>query len=210
MVQKRPFSGNTRDLSADPDRSRVEAGVQGSLVAVPGLPVVATPRGGPDRRSSAAWPLPVTAVTRRDQSRLDPPYGMHPPTPQPHPRCAPGTNTIQTYSSRPDARGSGARNWSKSRHGSILGNTGPVKSWSCSTEAILLVPLTGPGPLTPSLSPKGGQGCGPGTISYRVSEGGERARSPCHSIARNKKMRPETVPRARSTPTFHRPGARVG
>ncbi len=23
MVQKRPFSGNTRDLSADPDRSRV-------------------------------------------------------------------------------------------------------------------------------------------------------------------------------------------
>ena len=26
MVQKRPFSGNTRDLSADPDRSRVGAG----------------------------------------------------------------------------------------------------------------------------------------------------------------------------------------
>ncbi len=28
MVQKRPFSGNTRDLSADPDRSRVGAGLR--------------------------------------------------------------------------------------------------------------------------------------------------------------------------------------
>ncbi len=37
MVQKRPFSGNTRDLSADPDRSRVGAGLRESLVAVLGL-----------------------------------------------------------------------------------------------------------------------------------------------------------------------------
>ena len=39
MVQKRPFSGNTRDLSADPDRSRVGAGLHESLVAVLGLQV---------------------------------------------------------------------------------------------------------------------------------------------------------------------------
>ena len=37
MVQKRPFSGNTWDLSADPDRSRVGAGLRESLVAVLGL-----------------------------------------------------------------------------------------------------------------------------------------------------------------------------
>ena len=37
MVQKRPFSGNTRDLSADPDRSRVGAGFRESLAAVLGL-----------------------------------------------------------------------------------------------------------------------------------------------------------------------------
>ena len=37
MVQKRPFSGNTRDLSADPDRSRVGAGLRESLAAVLGL-----------------------------------------------------------------------------------------------------------------------------------------------------------------------------
>ncbi len=37
MVQKRPFSGNTRALSADPDRSRVGAGLRESLVAVLGL-----------------------------------------------------------------------------------------------------------------------------------------------------------------------------
>ena len=37
MVQKHPFSGNTRDLSADPDRSRVGAGLRKSLVAVLGL-----------------------------------------------------------------------------------------------------------------------------------------------------------------------------
>ena len=37
MVQKRPFSGNTRDLSADPDRSRVGAGLRESLVALLGL-----------------------------------------------------------------------------------------------------------------------------------------------------------------------------
>ena len=37
MVQKPPFSGNTRDLSADPDRSRVGAGLRESLVAVLGL-----------------------------------------------------------------------------------------------------------------------------------------------------------------------------
>ena len=37
MVQKRPFSGNTRDLSADPDRSRVGAGLRDPLVAVLGL-----------------------------------------------------------------------------------------------------------------------------------------------------------------------------
>ena len=36
MVQKRPFSGNTRDLSADPDRSRVGAGLRESLVALLG------------------------------------------------------------------------------------------------------------------------------------------------------------------------------
>ena len=37
MVQKRRFPGNTRDLSADPDRSRVGAGLRESLVAVLGL-----------------------------------------------------------------------------------------------------------------------------------------------------------------------------
>jgi len=37
MVQKHPFSGNTRDLSADPDRSRVGAGLRESLAAVRGL-----------------------------------------------------------------------------------------------------------------------------------------------------------------------------
>jgi hypothetical protein len=37
MVQKRPFSGNTRDLSADPDRSRVGAGFRESLAAVLGV-----------------------------------------------------------------------------------------------------------------------------------------------------------------------------
>ena len=37
MVQKRRFSGNTRNLSADPDRSRVGAGFRESLVAVLGL-----------------------------------------------------------------------------------------------------------------------------------------------------------------------------
>ena len=36
MVQKRPFSGNTRDLRADPDRCRVGAGLRESLVAVLG------------------------------------------------------------------------------------------------------------------------------------------------------------------------------
>jgi hypothetical protein len=37
MVQKRPFSGNTWDLSADPDRSRVGAGLFEPLIAVLGL-----------------------------------------------------------------------------------------------------------------------------------------------------------------------------
>ena len=37
MVQERPFSGNTWDLSADPDRSRVAAGLRESLAAVLGL-----------------------------------------------------------------------------------------------------------------------------------------------------------------------------
>ena len=37
MVQKRRFSGNTWDLSADPDRSRVGAGFRESLAAVLGL-----------------------------------------------------------------------------------------------------------------------------------------------------------------------------
>ena len=37
MVQNRPFSGNTRGLSADPDRPRVGAGLRKSLVAVPRL-----------------------------------------------------------------------------------------------------------------------------------------------------------------------------
>jgi hypothetical protein len=37
MVQKRPFSGNTWDLSADADRSRVGAGVRDSLVTALGL-----------------------------------------------------------------------------------------------------------------------------------------------------------------------------
>jgi hypothetical protein len=36
MVQKRPLSGNIWALSADPDRSRVGAGVRESLVAVLG------------------------------------------------------------------------------------------------------------------------------------------------------------------------------
>jgi len=37
------------------------------------------------------------------------------------------------------------------------------------------------------------------------SQGGERDRSRCHSIARNKNTRLASVPPARSTPTFHRP-----
>ena len=37
MVQKHLFSGNTRDPSADPDRSRVGAGLRESLAAVLGL-----------------------------------------------------------------------------------------------------------------------------------------------------------------------------
>ena len=37
MVQQRPFSGNTRDPSADPDRSRVGTGLRESLVAVQGF-----------------------------------------------------------------------------------------------------------------------------------------------------------------------------
>src|SRR5208337_2592704 len=37
MVQKRRFSGNTRNFSADPDRSRVGAGFRESLAAVLGL-----------------------------------------------------------------------------------------------------------------------------------------------------------------------------
>ena len=36
-VQKRRFSGNTRNLSADPDRSRVGAGFRESLAAMLGL-----------------------------------------------------------------------------------------------------------------------------------------------------------------------------
>ena len=34
MVQERPFTGNTWDLSADPDRSRVGAGFRESLAAM--------------------------------------------------------------------------------------------------------------------------------------------------------------------------------
>ena len=34
MVQKRPFSGNTRDLSANPDRFHVGAGVREFLAAL--------------------------------------------------------------------------------------------------------------------------------------------------------------------------------
>src|SRR5208337_3782517 len=63
MVQKRPFLGNTRDLSADPDRSRVGAGLRESRLTcwgfssartacTPGVPASeraahpsATPRG---------------------------------------------------------------------------------------------------------------------------------------------------------------------
>ena len=37
MVQKRRFSGNTRNLSADPDQSRVGAGLRESLAAMLGL-----------------------------------------------------------------------------------------------------------------------------------------------------------------------------
>ena len=37
MVQKRPFSGKTRDLAQYPDRSRVGAGLRESLVALLGL-----------------------------------------------------------------------------------------------------------------------------------------------------------------------------
>ena len=37
MVQKRRFSGNTPNLSADPDRSRVGAGFRESLAALLGL-----------------------------------------------------------------------------------------------------------------------------------------------------------------------------
>ena len=39
MVQERSFSGNTRDFSADPDRSRVGAGLRESLVAALGASV---------------------------------------------------------------------------------------------------------------------------------------------------------------------------
>ena len=39
MVQERWFSGNTRDLSQDPDRSRVGAGLRESLVAALGASV---------------------------------------------------------------------------------------------------------------------------------------------------------------------------
>ena len=39
MVQKRPFLGNARDLSADPDLSRVGADLRESLIAVLGLQV---------------------------------------------------------------------------------------------------------------------------------------------------------------------------
>ena len=48
MVQKRPLSGNTRDLSADPDRSRIGAGIRESLVAVLGLQF----------RENRVYPLP--------------------------------------------------------------------------------------------------------------------------------------------------------
>ncbi len=40
------------------------------------------------------------------------------------------------------------------------------------------------------------------------SQGGERARSHCHSIVRTKNTRLETIPRACSTVSFHRPTRR--
>ena len=59
MVQERSFSGNTRDLSADPDRSRVGAGLRESLVAALGASVRREP-GVPQKFQPAACGSPVS------------------------------------------------------------------------------------------------------------------------------------------------------
>src|SRR5271166_4141307 len=82
MVQKRPFSGNTRDLSADPDRSRVGAGLRdprltcwgfssARTACTPGVPASeraahpsATPRGFPD--STGVFTAQVPAVVQEE------------------------------------------------------------------------------------------------------------------------------------------------
>ena len=47
---------------------------------------------------SGDWPLPVTAVTRRDEWWLDPAYGTHPRPPQPNPRCTHGAKILYVHS----------------------------------------------------------------------------------------------------------------
>ena len=72
MVQKPPFSGITRDLSADPDRSRVGAGLRESLAAVLGFSsarTACTPEAPASER--AAHP----SATPQDSCRLD--WGRH-------------------------------------------------------------------------------------------------------------------------------------
>src|SRR5208337_3948124 len=72
MVQKRRFSGNTRNFSADPDRSRVGAGFRESLAAVLGFSsarTACTPEAPASER--AADP----SATPQDSCRLD--WGLH-------------------------------------------------------------------------------------------------------------------------------------
>ena len=72
MVQKRPFSGNTRDLSADPDRSRVGAGLRDPRLTCWGFSsarTACTPEVPASER--AAHP----SATPRGFSRLD--WGLH-------------------------------------------------------------------------------------------------------------------------------------
>ena len=72
VVQKRPFSGNTRDLSADPDRSRVGSGLRD-----PRLPC----RGFSSARTACTPGVPAgehaahPSATPRDFCRPD--WGLH-------------------------------------------------------------------------------------------------------------------------------------
>ena len=72
MVQKRPFSGNTRDLSADPDRSRVGAGLRDPRLTCWGFSSARTAcTPGVPASERAAHP----SATPRGFSRLD--WGLH-------------------------------------------------------------------------------------------------------------------------------------